>query len=265
MVRLVANRSAVLSCAIASSILFVACADDASDEFVSPFSESVSAIVVEVDYASGAEPYTGGGGGEVDDLWTIFGDNAKRLFGDSKTVTYPNQLEQMQELTDVSGESFSTEEIVAIADRYRGEADSSSTVTYYVLWLDGRFRDDEVQQNVIGVSVGTTRIIAMFKPVIRSIAVPGGGRVLERFAEQTTLVHEFGHAVGLVNNGIPLTSDHHDSNNGAHCTNRDCVMFWSNEGVRDLAPFVQNFIASGSTVLFGSECLGDVDALSASE
>ena len=255
------NISTMIVSGIVVSVVVAACSDDASSEFVSPFAESVSSIIVEVDYASGAEPYTGAGA-QLDDPWAIFGDNAARLFGSSKTVTYPNALDEMQELTDVSGESFSTEEILAIADRHRDQADSDTTVTYYVLWLNGRFRDGDVQQNVIGVSLGTTRVIAMFKPVIRSIAVPGAGEVLERFSEQTTLVHEFGHAIGLVNNGVPLTSDHHDEENGAHCTNRDCVMFWSNEGVQDLVEFVQRFISSGSTILFGLECLDDTDAAS---
>ena len=260
MTRLVVHLRTILWCSIAACL--VACSDESSPEPVSPFSESVTSIVIEVDYAVGAEPYTGDAG-QLGDLWSLFGDNAERIFGGAKTVSYPNQLDQMEALTDINGESFSTEDILAIADAHRNQASTSETAAYYVLWLDGFFRDSQVEQSVIGVSLGTTRVIAMFKPVIESIAIPGGNEALERFAEQTTLVHEFGHAVGLVNNGIPLTSDHHDAENGAHCTNRDCIMYWANEGVRDLVPFVQRFVASGSTVLFGPECLDDVDALTA--
>ena len=28
--------------------------------------------------------------------------------------------------------------------------------------------------------------------------------------EQSTIVHEIGHAIGLVNNGVPATTAHHD-------------------------------------------------------
>jgi predicted Zn-dependent protease len=168
----------------------------------------------------------------------------------------------MERLTDVEGTSFSVDEILDIADRHRDEESSGSTATFYFVWLDGFFRDgDVVEENIIGVSIGDTSVVAMFKPVIESISLPGNSETLQRFSEQTTLIHEFGHAVGLVNRGVPLTSDHHDAENGAHCTNRDCVMFWTNEGVRDLIPFVQNLLASGTTIVFGDECLADVDAL----
>jgi len=36
--------------------------------------------------------------------------------------------------------------------------------------------------------------------------------------------HEFGHNLGLVNNGTPMEEDHHDEANGPHCTNDQCVM-----------------------------------------
>ncbi|MEM7675057.1 MAG: hypothetical protein AAF449_03540, partial [Myxococcota bacterium] len=132
---------------------------DGSSEPISPFEASVTSIVVEVDYAMGAEPYTGSAG-QLGDLWTVFGDNARRLFGGVKSVSYPNQLDQMELLTDVRGESFSTEEILSIADAHRDQVSSASTVTYYVLWLDGLFRDGEIQQNVIGISIGNTGVIA---------------------------------------------------------------------------------------------------------
>lgn len=256
MSRIVVNSGFAAGCALLCALH--ACSEDA--EPVSPFAASVRTIVVEVDYAAGAEPYTGEAG-QLGDIWGLFGENAARIFGEAKTVTFPSQLDQMERLDDVTGTSFSVDEILALAEEHRDEASTDSVVTYYVLWLDGFFRDDEVEEGVLGVSLGTTGVIAMFKPVIASVAAPGAGEALERFVEQTTLVHEFGHAVGLVNNGVPLTNDHHDEANGAHCTNTECVMFWSNEGVRDLVPFVQRFRDSGSTTLFGPECLQDVDAL----
>ncbi len=246
-----------------TAIAVTGCSDEATDP--TPwFTDGIDSVFIEVDYATGAEPYTGEAG-QLGDLWSIFGDNAARLFGAAKTIEYPNRLEEMEELTDIGGASFSVDDILDIADAHRDQLSSGSTATFYFAWLDGFFRDGgSINENVIGVSIGDTGVVAMFKPVIESISLPGGSGVLERFAEQTTLVHEFGHAVGLVNNGVPLTSDHHDAENGAHCTNRDCVMYWANEGVRDLIPFVQTFIASGSTVVFGSECLEDVDALTRS-
>jgi predicted Zn-dependent protease len=246
--------------AFAAGLALAGCSDGTLDS-QTLFSDAIDTVVIEVDYATGAEPYTGEVAG-VGDSWSIFGENADRIFGGTKTIDYPNRLEQMEALNDVEGTSYSVDDILDIADRHRDVESSGSTATFYFVWLDGFFRDDGVvNENVIGVSIGTTGVIAMFKPVVESISLPGGSDALERFAEQTTVVHEFGHAVGLVNNGVPLTSDHHDAENGAHCTNRDCVMYWANEGVRDLIPFVQSLLASGTTLVFGAECLGDVDAL----
>jgi hypothetical protein len=250
---------------VALTVAVSACSDEEEEgQTASLFSESTRTVVLEVDYATGAEPYTGEAGA-LGDLWDLFGENAERLFNGTKTVQYPRRLDEMEELNDIQGSSFSADDILAIAERHRDELGSGSTATFYAVWLDGFFRDQEgVRTGVIGVSIGSTGVVAMFKPVIESIAVPGGGNALERFAEQTTLVHEFGHAVGLVNNGVPLTSDHQDVENGAHCTNDDCVMYWANEGLRDLVPFVQEVLRTGSTLLFGPECLDDVDALTGS-
>ena len=65
----------------------------------------------------------------------------------------------------------------------------------------------------------------------------------------------------LVNNGVPLTSAHQDAAHGAHCGSNQCVMYWANEGPSDLREFVTQNVTSGSTILWGAECLADVAAL----
>lgn len=82
-----------------------------------------------------------------------------------------------------------------------------------------------------------------------------------RAIEQATLIHEFGHAIGLVNNGVPLASQHQDTAHGAHCTNDRCVMFWQVEGANDAAQFVRDAVIGNDTILWGDECLMDVDTL----
>jgi hypothetical protein len=108
------------------------------------------------------------------------------------------------------------------------------------------------------VSLGGTGVIAMFKPAIRSVGVLMNA---DRFAEQAILVHEFGHAVGVVESGIPAQSPHHDPEHPGHCTNDRCVMFWAYEGPSDLAMFVRDVIVSSDVILFGQDCLADVDAM----
>lgn len=209
----------------------------------------------------GAEPYTGEAG-TTGDVWDLFRANAEALFaGRDKAFVIPTRLEEMQALDDVPAGPYDYDEIVAIADAHRDRKSSGSVVSYYVVWLDGKYeKDGSEQAGVLGVNLTGTGIIAMFKPVIESTSVGPLGAV-ERYVEQATLVHEFGHAVGLVNNGLPLESEHHDAEHGAHCSNEDCVMYWQVEGTSGMVDFVVRCVTSGDVVLFADDCLADAAAV----
>lgn len=75
-------------------------------------------------------------------------------------------------------------------------------------------------------------------------------------------MHELGHAIGLVNNGIPMSSPHQDAEHGAHTTNNECVMYWLNEGPSGLRDFVAQYIVSGETLMWGPQVLSDAEAFS---
>jgi hypothetical protein len=225
------------------------------------FSDEIGNVVLEVDYEDGAAPYTGGGL-LSDDPWTIFEANADELFAVSNpTFEIPTETSGMQNIGAVTDENLSSDEILDIAGDFRDTETAGSTASFYVLFVDGYFEDGgERNEQVIGVSIGRTGVIAMFKPVIRELGSSDSSRAK---GEQATLVHEFGHAVGLVNNPIPPQSEHHDEENGAHCTNEDCVMYWLNERPNELASFIGDILIGGSgEVLFDSECIDDIRAVS---
>lgn len=223
------------------------------------YGPAIKKIVIEIDYASGAEPYTGTvlGAGEI---WDVFRNNAKRLFeGAGKTIEVPTTLAQMEKLTDVSGADFTGEQILAIAAKHRGTLNTGDTASFYVVWLDGLYRDEQgtVQNGVLGVSLGDTGVIAMFKPVIESTSSGTPGIETERYVEQVTLVHEFGHAAGLVDNGLAMTTAHQDGAHLHHCSNTDCVMYWTVEAPSGAIDYVQKVLLGGGDVLWGAECLND--------
>ena len=259
------THSVSIVAAFVALIACQSCSKDAPIEqpsMATVYSSKIGAVDIEVDYAKGADPYTGTVAGI--DLWMLFKTNATRLLNagnGSKTLTVPTTLAAMQELTDIAGTSFTSEQIFDIAKNHRNVVNTSSTASFYVLFLPGYFEENGKQRtDVLGLSFGGTGIIAMFKPVIEN-GVTGPASVL---IEQSTLIHEFGHAVGLVNNGVPLQSVHQDSAHDAHCGNVDCVMYYQNEGAFFARAFIAG-IVSDTAVLFDSACLADIDAFASAQ
>lgn len=234
--------------------------DDAPTGNGTVFDPAITRVDVEIDYETGSAPYTGPvvGFGDSFDLSIA---NLERLFSGTKELIVPTTLAGMEDIGAVADEELTVSDILGLADQHRDRSDSATEKTYYLVWVSGNFANgDGVQNGVLGVSLGDTGVIAMFKDVIEStgsVVVPD----LERFVEQSVLIHEMGHALGLVENGVPTIADHHDAEHGAHCIDDRCVMFWLNEGASDMAQFARDFVIDNDAILFDDDCLADVDAL----
>src|SRR6187399_2223984 len=88
------------------------------------FSDTVSRVVVEVDYMPGAEPYTGDEGqGRV---WNLFERNAGFLLSGKDLVT-PNGLDEMEEMTNPGAASYDRSAILALSEQYRDSASGDDT------------------------------------------------------------------------------------------------------------------------------------------
>lgn len=241
---------------------FVAAGSTGSGEVQPPaqqlYRSAIHNLTFEIDYVPGAEPYTGAvlGFGE---LWDVAQTNVERLFqGSNKVFDLPRTLDKMEKLTDVVGADFTVDQILAIASKHRNQPSSGDTATFYFVWLDGYYRDAMgVNKNVLGVSLGTTGVLAMFKPVIAGTGSGTPGLNVERYVEQATIVHELGHAAGLVNNGLAQAAAHDDAAHEGHCTNQDCVMYWAIEGTSGAISYVQKSLLASNTILYGKECLDD--------
>jgi hypothetical protein len=224
------------------------------------FDPAVTEVLVEIDYEPGAEPFTGMALG-FGDTFAITLSNVDRLFAGRKLLSIPTTLDRMENIGTVVDEQLTVDDLLVLAAAHRSGADRPGVKTYYVVFVTGYFTDGNgPNAGVLGVSLGDTGVIAMFKDVIDSTGVPATN--VSRFVEQSTLVHELGHAFGLVANGIAVTSAHHDEAHGAHCTNQACVMYFAHEGASDMTAFVQRSVLTGDTILFDAACLADVDALS---
>lgn len=228
-----------------------------------PHGSKITAVSIEIDYARGAAPdvASGLGGRSPFDLSQA---NLERLFS-GKELTLPRTLDAMEEIDDVAEGPYTIDDIVALAAAHRDQESSDTTASYYAIWLDGYYVDPSTEmenRNVLGVSIGGTSVVAMFKPVIESAS---GGLLgnSSSYVEQTTFIHEIGHAAGLVDNGIALQSAHRDDEHGRHCSNPDCVMYYLNEGGEAMRDYIGRMVSNESTILFDDACLADVDAANA--
>lgn len=256
-----AARRALGATALVSSVLLACSSSSDGGATPSPtelFSSSIDNVTVEIDYQRGAAPFTGKAG-RVADVWQIARDNVARIFS-KKKVALPSTLDGMEELTDVTAKSFTSDAILDIAKKHRAAPSSASTATFYLVFLDGLYDDGSgPQDDILGVSIGDSGVVAIFKPVVGGAesALPG----VSAFVEQTTIVHELGHAVGLVADGIPTTTTHHDEAHAHHCTNERCAMNWANERGASVVAFARQLSTTGSTILIDDACLADIDAI----
>lgn len=226
------------------------------------FSKSITEVTIEIDYAPGAEPYVGSVK-NFGDPWNLFNANVLAIFDGKKKVNFPRTLAKMEKLDDVPAKSFSNQDILDIATAHRTEMQYSNAVAYYVVFLNGYWLDESgtEQKKVLGVSIGDTGVIAMFKPAIsKPVSNPTPPPQL---IETVALIHFLGHAVGFVDNGVPVGESnkaHIDTENGHHCTNKQCVMNVAIESPAGAAAYTQ-IIQSSESVIYGQECLSDARLL----
>ena len=220
---------------------------------------TVTSITVHVAYEPDAVPFTGtfADGGQ---FWSVLENNLNALFLGriiEPAISVPKDLSGMEQIPKQAQISWTTAQIVTLAQSTWDIPQTSRSAEFYVLFVNGFFKDQSgVNQQIIGLSLGGTSIVCVFKDVINASGYP---LLIEEVIEQTTLVHEFGHTLGLVNDGVPMVTNHEDSEHPHHCTNEDCVMFWENDG-SNRNVFIQKIVDSPSDVIYGQECLNDTQS-----
>ena len=224
---------------------------------------SANRITVEVAYEDGAEPYVGQTQtpGHTIPYWQILEDNLKSLFyarPSQPSFVIPKDISGMKMFAKKKKTDWNDKEIFDLSKQVRQAESTGDTADFIVIFLNGYYNSGSATQpKVLGVSIGGTSVIAMFKPVIEASST-GIATPTDKYVEQSTLVHEMGHALGLVNNGLPFSStDHEDHQHSTHCTNPKCVMYWENSGSNALSNFLEQYINKGTDIMFGDECLKD--------
>lgn len=196
-------------------------------------------LAIEVDYMTGYRPTTEA----LDDLRA---ELVQHLDKTSITVA------SMSEIPADGQETYADDEIRALEEQHRDRYTETEkdTLWAYVLVVDGKFSTE----NVVGIAFYNTSH-AFFGQTIDEIS-GGVTQPSQKNVEATVLRHEFGHNLGLVNNGTSMQDDHQDDPNGPHCTNDQCVMYYAIE----TTDFFGNAF-DGTVPGFEQFCTEDMDAV----
>ncbi|MEK6975155.1 MAG: hypothetical protein AABY18_02295 [Candidatus Thermoplasmatota archaeon] len=206
--------------------------------------------VIEMDVTQGADPPSA--------ALTLL---KSRLEG---VVNKPGGIEiRRDETLPARGGTWTQDDVLTTAERTKDILTGGDTVTLHLLFLDGQYATN----NVLGVTyfqktesgrVVSSGPIAIFSDVIQETACPPplGLCVNEDAIWQAVLVHEFGHAMGLVDTGAPMQRDHEDDAHAGHSSNRNSVMYYAVETID-----IVNVFQGGPPTTYDADDKADLCAL----
>ena len=105
------------------------------------------------------------------------------------------------------------------------------TLHWQIIFPQGVYEDD----SVLGIAVDASTI-ALFSDSIETADGPFGRPSVEE-VENSVIVHEVGHLLGLVNLVYTSPANHEDSSHKGHSNNDNSVMYWAIEST-DLTNFI---------------------------
>jgi len=191
-----------------------------------------ASLLVEIDYPTGYEPNADALAAFKEALTQVSGrDAAHILFAQDPSI--PAETNR----------AYSYNDIQALENAHRDKHSGGDTAALYIVYVAGSSEKDTSDGKVLGAAYHGTSIV-IFKGNIK--ANTGGGglstKPQEQYVERAVLIHEFGHAAGLVNLGAPMVRDHEDRMDDpagrGHSTNPNSVMYWKVENTAGLASIV---------------------------
>ena len=120
--------------------------------------------------------------------------------------------------------------------------------------MNGEYDKNTSSGKVLGVAYRNTSFV-IFEETIKSFST--GVLAPSQFTLESVVInHEFGHILGLVNVGSAMQNNHQDVAHGKHCSEEDCLMFWTAETGEGLV----NMLSCGSVPNLDSQCIADLQA-----
>jgi len=128
-------------------------------------------------------------------------------------------------IPEVEGSPFTTAELNAIEDENRTVYTSGDTIAVYVFFANGVSSNDTATRVTLGTAYLNTSIV-IYEKTLQNLAASNPSIALSTL-ETTTLQHEFGHILGLVNLvDDDIHTNHEDTGHPKHCIVEDCLMYF---------------------------------------
>jgi hypothetical protein len=168
--------------------------------------EKYTALEIDISYMQGYKP-----------------DAASLINLHSFLSTYLNKPDgiiiKQKEVPATGKTTLSLDEVVHLEKKYRSSFSRANTIAIHILITDADFRGT----GDLALSYWNTSF-ALFGSSVYDYA--GYDAEIKSRLLTTLLQHEFGHLLGLVGQGSPMQQPHKDEENGAHCDNPTCLMYY---------------------------------------
>tara|TARA_R110002049_G_scaffold73024_2_gene189203 strand:- start:1825 stop:2604 length:780 start_codon:yes stop_codon:yes gene_type:complete len=149
---------------------------------------------------------------------------------------------------------YTLDEVVVIEKENRTQYNSNSTITVWVLFINGKSSKDTNSSAILGSAYWNTSFV-IYEETIQGLS--NSAFEPERsLLESSVINHEFGHILGLTNLGTDLQSDHEDLDHPKHCTEEDCLMYWAAETGQGIG----SMVSGGQVPRLDAQCLADLKA-----
>tara|TARA_B100000029_G_C17418877_1_gene903538 strand:+ start:187 stop:975 length:789 start_codon:yes stop_codon:yes gene_type:complete len=214
-------------------LLLFACATDTPEhETHTPSSSLVqkapfTKLIIHAAFAPGMEP--------PETMIEVVEDSIQALIQKPEGVS----VERFEELDPAQPkEEWALEELDQLVDQVSASTpQDTSTQHVYVLFLDGTLTEPSRAGGTrLGFAWGSDRIV-IFRQAILDLCQSLTFSTEEeqkrkkacQIAGTEVWIHELGHLLGLVDNGLPMQVDHKDPDHGHHDMDPACVMYWAKD------------------------------------
>jgi hypothetical protein len=157
---------------------------------------------------------------------------------------------------EVQGSPFTSAELLAIEDENRTVYTSGDTIAVYVFFANGVSSNDTSTRVTLGTAYRNTSIV-IYEKTLQTLAASNPSVALSTL-ETTTLEHEFGHILGLVNLlDDDIHTNHEDTGHPKHCKVENCLMYFESN---TRSKILERFSGRADIPELDSLCIEDLQA-----